>query len=300
MNLEERISRLERNNRRWKRTTLLLALLPVGMLTLMGAGREEKVDVLTVRELIFKDETGTVRGRIAAEKGIAQQFFASNGKERYRLAVSDTAVVQDVRDSNNTLRNRLEVNSNGSVYQRYYDLKGKERIQTHVNEESIARHVLLNEEGKRRVTIFSFPKDHKEAPEYAGYAVLNEQGEMRIWNAVTKTMIVQRIIDNTNTTRVAMGINNRSDAYYALFDVNKALRFEVATFSDGGSAQSFFDKYGEMRASTGIDPDNTFSFYVEKSFLEETKEAMSWFMFGKHIGDALQQLMPNSQNPSGR
>jgi hypothetical protein len=49
MTMEERISRLERDNRRWKRMTLLLVFLPLGMLTLMGAGREESIDVLKLR-----------------------------------------------------------------------------------------------------------------------------------------------------------------------------------------------------------------------------------------------------------
>jgi hypothetical protein len=84
MDFEERISRLERDNRGWKRMTLLLALLPLGMLTLVGAAREEIIDVLTVRKLVFKDESGAVRGRISAKKngGVIQQFFAANGKER--------------------------------------------------------------------------------------------------------------------------------------------------------------------------------------------------------------------------
>jgi hypothetical protein len=288
MNLKERMARLEQENRRWKRMTPLFALIPTGMLLLMGANPQETMKTLTVSEIIFKDETGAIRGRITAEKGIAQQFFASNGKERYRLAVNDTAVVQDVRDNNNTLRHRLEVNGNGGIYHRYYDLKGKERIQTHVNEESVARHVLLNEEGKRRVSLFSFPKDHKDAPENAGHAVLNDQGEIRIWTGVTKTRVAQEMSDNTNTARVTMGINKESDAYYALFDRNKEGRFEVATFSDGSSAQSFFDKNGEMRASTAIDPDNTFNFYVEKGVLEQVKEAMSWFSFIKHGRDMIQ------------
>jgi hypothetical protein len=116
MNLEERMARLEQDNRRWKRMAPIFALIPTGILLLMGANPQDTMKTLTVNEIIFKDESGTVRGRIAADKGIAQQFFASNGKERYRIAVSDTAVVQDVRDNNNTLRHRLEVNGNGGIY----------------------------------------------------------------------------------------------------------------------------------------------------------------------------------------
>ena len=91
MTLEERIARLERDNRWWKRLTLLLALLPLGMLTLIGAGREETMDVLTVRELVIKDESGKVRSRIVAKKdgGIMQQFLAANGKERVRIGIED-------------------------------------------------------------------------------------------------------------------------------------------------------------------------------------------------------------------
>jgi hypothetical protein len=44
MDLEERISRLERDNRRWKQMTLLFAILPLAMVILMGAGREEKIE----------------------------------------------------------------------------------------------------------------------------------------------------------------------------------------------------------------------------------------------------------------
>jgi hypothetical protein len=68
MDLEERISRLERDNRRLKRLLCALILLPLGVLPLIGAGREEKTDVLTVRELIIKDENDTMRGRIVAHQ----------------------------------------------------------------------------------------------------------------------------------------------------------------------------------------------------------------------------------------
>jgi hypothetical protein len=53
MNLEERVSRLERDNRFWKRTTLLAALVPLGVLSLMGASPQETIKTLTVREIIF-------------------------------------------------------------------------------------------------------------------------------------------------------------------------------------------------------------------------------------------------------
>jgi hypothetical protein len=87
MDMEERISRLEQDNRRWKQMTLLFAILPLAIVILMGAGREEIVDVLTVRELILKDEGGKVRGRIAAKKdgGIIQALQALT-PENLRLA----------------------------------------------------------------------------------------------------------------------------------------------------------------------------------------------------------------------
>jgi hypothetical protein len=101
MDFEERLSRLEQSNRRLKQLICLLALIPFGIFPLMGAGREEKIDVLTVRELIFKDDKGTVRGRIVADQRISQIFYAANGKERYHLAVGEPATFQFMYDNKN-------------------------------------------------------------------------------------------------------------------------------------------------------------------------------------------------------
>jgi hypothetical protein len=153
MNLEERMARLEQDNRRWKRLTLLLTFIPFGMLPLMGANPQETLKTLTVREIIFKDETGAMRGRITADKGIAQQFFASNGKERYRLAVSDTAVVEDFRDSNDVLRSRLEVDKTGNVAHGLYDKNNVPRIITAIDEENSAFYSLHDAEGVRFISM---------------------------------------------------------------------------------------------------------------------------------------------------
>jgi hypothetical protein len=247
MNFEERISRLERDNRRWKQMTLLLTILPLAMAILMGAGREEKIDVLTVRELIFKDQAGAVRGRIAADKGIAQQFFASNGKERYRIAVSDTAVVHDIYDSNNILRSRLEVDKKGDVLQAMFDNNNIPRIVTGIVEETNAFYSL----------------------------------------------------HDANDVRFAASLEDDGSVYLTQFDSQK-LRYVLGTSSEGDSVQMFLDRKGQMRAATGTSQNNTFKFYVEKGYIEQAKEAVSWLSFMKHLYDASNYLTTNPQNKSGK
>jgi len=245
MNLEERMARLEQDNRRWKRLALLSPIILFGMLTLMGANPQETMKTLTVREIIFKDETGTMRGRITADKGIAQQFYASNGKERYRLAISDTAVVEDFRDSNDVLRSRLEVDKTGNVAHELFDKNNISRLITMIDEENNAFYSLHDTKGVRFISM----------------------------------------------------IDADGNTYLSQLDDQDA-RYLMTTFSDGNSAQLFFDRKGEIRAGTGINANNTFKHYIEKSYLEQAKEALGWFHFFRDGYDALNYLFKDTNNSS--
>ncbi len=68
MNIEQRLAKLERQNR-WMKRAGGLALAAVACVVLMGQGKPKGLPDLVARSLILKDSTGTLRFSLRAQKG---------------------------------------------------------------------------------------------------------------------------------------------------------------------------------------------------------------------------------------
>ena len=131
MKMEERLDRLERENRRLKRAGALVAALAVSILA-MGAAAPEKGKKIEAEEIVLKDAAGKTRIWLSVtrlgpalhlfdEKGVPRavlmaqslQFTDGDVTPRLRLALEKGAPVVLLSDANDRARAVLGVGTKG-------------------------------------------------------------------------------------------------------------------------------------------------------------------------------------------
>jgi hypothetical protein len=81
MNLEQRLARLEAQNR-FLRRIILVTVSTLGMAMLIGAGGPRKLDPIQTSKLELVDNNGTVRARLTLEGTPRLEFLQEDGKTR--------------------------------------------------------------------------------------------------------------------------------------------------------------------------------------------------------------------------
>ena len=130
MDLEQRLARLERANRRMKRLGTVVLVVAAAVL-LSGAAQGKELQHLEVGSLALMDKAGKVRATLAEEDGaVALAFYGRDGRRR--------AV--------------LSMHADGSPGLLLYDKNGKPRAVLSVFENSAAL-LLFDKDGKTRATL---------------------------------------------------------------------------------------------------------------------------------------------------
>lgn len=74
MTLEQRVRKLERENR-WMRRIAAVTVAVVAVVGLVGQGKEEKLPDLEVRSLVIRDEDGRARAQLATREKDGSPFL---------------------------------------------------------------------------------------------------------------------------------------------------------------------------------------------------------------------------------
>jgi hypothetical protein len=127
-----RLTRLERQNRRWQAVSTL-AVLICGMVLLVGAGRSEEPNIakeIRARQFVLVDERGTVLARLGAlpHGAMGLGFYDAGKKSRVLLAVDpDGASSLSLigRDGQSSLL--LKADGEGAAGLRLFDKRWKIR-----------------------------------------------------------------------------------------------------------------------------------------------------------------------------
>lgn len=117
MNIEQRLQRLEIENRRLKRIGFVLVLVPA-MAVLMGQAAPDKEKAVRANRFVLTDSEGNERGVFEVKKNgqPALNFFDTNGNKRIQLYVGDeTATALHFIDANGLPRLELARAKGGPV-----------------------------------------------------------------------------------------------------------------------------------------------------------------------------------------
>ena len=128
MTTEQRLKRLERENR-WMRRIGVVAVAVAAAVFLIGqgGGRAKEPPNLVARSLTLKDKEGTVRATLAAGvDGSCLVFVDEAHKVRASLIVANDGYADlTFRDSDGKVRTQLGTFVRGSPNLRLFDAKGK-------------------------------------------------------------------------------------------------------------------------------------------------------------------------------
>ena len=121
MTIEQRVAKLEKQNR-WMKRAGGLALAAVACVFLMGQGKE-KGKAFEVGALIIKDTAGIVRAKLtkSADGAPALMFFGKAGNPRMVL---NGAPALSLFDKASETRARLSVSADGTPSLTMHDAKG--------------------------------------------------------------------------------------------------------------------------------------------------------------------------------
>ena len=123
MDLEQRLARLERGNRRMKRIGTLV-LLAAGVVLLSGQAKGKALPDLEVRSLTLKDTDGKARARMdaIADGTVGLVLLDKDGKARAELTVdTDGAPGLALFDKTGTMRTWLSMEADGLPSLFFYD-----------------------------------------------------------------------------------------------------------------------------------------------------------------------------------
>lgn len=166
MTIEQRLTRLEKQNRRWRWTAAALAVtLAAGVL--IGQGREEPIkremtlDKLNIMDgnstsrivlegdsLFFYDGNGELRAAIGTTDKGAAQFALRDGKGRTRVLMGvgdDAGAAINVYDRQRTARIALGTDGRGTAGLRHYDNQQRLRVSTSTDADGNATTVYVND-----------------------------------------------------------------------------------------------------------------------------------------------------------
>ncbi len=124
-NLEERIQRIERQNRRFKQLTCA-ALVALGVLVLMGQA-PVKGRTVEAETIILKDADGKVRARMETKaQGVLLRLFDKNEQRREELMVGDKGAYITLGDSTGRPRMMFGVHGEGDDDEASLAMNGKD------------------------------------------------------------------------------------------------------------------------------------------------------------------------------
>ena len=124
-NFEERIQRIERQNRRFKQLTFA-ALVALGVLVLMGQA-PVKGRTVEAETIILKDADGKVRARLATKgHGVLLRLFDRKEQVREEFAVNDEGSYITLGDSTGRPRMMFGVHGGGDADEASLAMIGKD------------------------------------------------------------------------------------------------------------------------------------------------------------------------------
>ena len=106
MTLEQRLEKVERENR-WMRRIGMVAAAVAAAVLLIGQGKDKELQDLVARSLVLKDSKGQIRLKAVADDddqdpGI--QILDQKGKERLRIALGEPGPYLTLRDESGMAR----------------------------------------------------------------------------------------------------------------------------------------------------------------------------------------------------
>lgn len=141
MSIDERIERLERDNRMLRRLAVIPLLAATAAL-LMGQAPAQKV--IEAQRFALIDPSGKVVGGLSAgDRGPSLTFFDTTG---LRLSLSPDSLI--LYDRGGEVRYLLRVRDDGNLATTMFDAKGEGRINLRVAPEGSARVVVTARDGK--------------------------------------------------------------------------------------------------------------------------------------------------------
>jgi hypothetical protein len=150
MTLEERLARLERENR-WMRRGAAALIAAAAFVVLSAQGEERALPDLEVRSLSLKDGDGRVRAALRLEEaGAALVFWSERGEERVHLGCRKASNLLALTDPAGNDRIVLEVAYDRSASININDMHELNRAQLSVDELGDPEMSLWDGQGKMR------------------------------------------------------------------------------------------------------------------------------------------------------
>jgi len=144
--IEERLEKLERQNRRM-RLAGLGALLIAGAFVLMGQASRPRTQTVRAKSFVLVDANGMTRARLhMSAVGLVLSFYDAEGVSRAGLSVMSDGPVLALNDANGKPRVWLSVSSEGPLFN-LFDAKGESRAALSVSSDGPVEGVRLTVEG---------------------------------------------------------------------------------------------------------------------------------------------------------
>lgn len=225
--------------------------------------------VVEVEKIVLKDTAGNVRFEVSVKE--------------------DGSLVQTLRDKKGNERIALMVDAEGVARQRFFDENGKIRLgsyvypadhpkyaefvgtdimnkdghaalKSYIDAERVTRHVLIDENGKSRVTSYVFPAGHPRLPEMVGTDIMNKDGGVALESYIDTQRVTRHVLHDENGV-ARMG----SYAYPAdhpkmagaaatewVNNGDSGAWIRIRTAKDGGAYHEFMDKDNKERISLNV------------------------------------------------
>ncbi len=152
MNLDERLSRVERQNK-WMRHSGALTLAATAFVLLVAQDKEQTPADLEVRSLVLKDDAGRMRASLRMEEGAPfLVLWDEEGKERASLGGLKSSGLS-LSDAEGRKRISIAVLHDGSPGLALYDTKRLFRLALNVSDNGSPTVTLRDASGKERASL---------------------------------------------------------------------------------------------------------------------------------------------------
>ncbi|HWC65600.1 MAG TPA: hypothetical protein VG777_05925 [Thermoanaerobaculia bacterium] len=198
--LEKRVARLERENRRF-RVAAAATAVAAGALLIAAAKPAPRQRLVTATELRLIDPTGAIRGTMSADRTGAQLLLKdTGGKSRARLRVADDGTPRfELLDRMERVRLGLALDHDGAATAQLEDDAGHARVRLATAADGSA-HVEVSDGTKKRAAL------DMDADGTAGAAVFDGDGTARVRSGLSGDGApAVKLIDADGTLRASLG-----------------------------------------------------------------------------------------------